>query len=75
MVEASLYLSPLSLSLSFWAEAVNTSCYTYNHSIIGKLHGKSSYKLIKGRNPDISYFHTFSYVCFILNQKDQLSKF
>ena len=40
-----------------------------------KRHGKTSYEQINGRKPDISYFHVFGYVCFILNQKDQLSVF
>nr|KAJ0219318.1 hypothetical protein LSAT_V11C300121810 [Lactuca sativa] len=63
------------LPLSFWAKAVNTSCYTHNWSIIVKHHGKTAYELLKGRKPYISYFHVFGCVCYILNQKDQHSKF
>ena len=63
------------LPLSFWAEAVNTACYTQNRSIIVKRHGKTAYEVLKGRTPDVSYFHVFGCVCYILNQKDQLSKF
>ena len=63
------------LPLSFWAEAVNTACYTQNRSIIVKRHGKTSYEMLKGRRPDISYFHVFGCVCFFLNLKDQRSKF
>ena len=39
------------LPLSFWAEAVNTACYTQNRSIIVKRHGKTSYEMLKGRRP------------------------
>ena len=63
------------LPLSFWAEAVNTACYTQNRSIIVKRHGKTAYEVLKGRTPDVSYFHVFGCVCYILNQKDHLSKF
>lgn len=65
----------LSLSLSLWDEVVNISSYIKNHLIIVKIHVKTSYELIKGTKPDISYFHVCGCVCFILNQKDQLSKF
>ncbi|KAL4590852.1 hypothetical protein LXL04_003796 [Taraxacum kok-saghyz] len=63
------------LPLSFWAEAVNTACYTQNRSIIVKLHGKTSYEMLKGRRPDISYIHVFGCICYILNQRDKRLKF
>ncbi|KAI3752823.1 hypothetical protein L2E82_24860 [Cichorium intybus] len=52
------------LPLSFWAEAVNTTCYTQNRSIIVKRHGKIKYEVLKGRSPDISYFHAFGCASF-----------
>ena len=61
------------LPLTFWAEVVNTLCYTQNHSIIVKHHGKTAYEIFSGRKLDISYFHVFGYVCYILNQRDQIS--
>ncbi|XP_023730984.1 uncharacterized protein LOC111878708 [Lactuca sativa] len=63
------------LPLSFWDEAVNITCYTQNRSIIVKCHGKTTYELLKGRKPDISYFHVFGCVCYNLNQRDQHSNF
>nr|KAJ0187835.1 hypothetical protein LSAT_V11C900485740 [Lactuca sativa] len=51
------------------------NCYTQNRSIIVKRYGKTSYELLKGRKPDISYLHVFGCVCYILNQSDQHSKF
>lgn len=63
------------LPLSFWAEAVNTTCYTQNHSIIVKRHGKTGYELLKGSKPNISYFYVFDCVFYILNQRDHRSKF
>ncbi|XP_023750600.1 uncharacterized protein LOC111898952 [Lactuca sativa] len=63
------------LPLFFCVEAVNTACYTQNQSIIVKHHGKNAYESLKGRKPNISYFHVFGYVCCILNKRDQYSKF
>ncbi|KAI3523650.1 hypothetical protein L1887_01930 [Cichorium endivia] len=63
------------LPLTFWAEAVNTACYTQNRSIIFKRHGKTAYEILKGRSPDISYFHAFGCACFILKQGEHQSKF
>ncbi|KAI3767016.1 hypothetical protein L2E82_17097 [Cichorium intybus] len=63
------------LPLSFWAEAVNTACYTQKRSIIVKRHGKTAYEVLKGQSPDISYFHAFGCACFILKQGEQQSKF
>ncbi|XP_052623825.1 uncharacterized protein LOC128129226 [Lactuca sativa] len=34
----------------------------------------TAYELLKGRKPDISYFHVFGCMFYILNQKDQRSK-
>ncbi|RDX67556.1 hypothetical protein CR513_53555, partial [Mucuna pruriens] len=36
---------------------------------------KTSYKLWKGRQLNIYYFHHFGYECFILNIKNNLGKF
>lgn len=38
-------------------------------------HGKTAYKVIKGRTYDISYFQIFGCPCFILNHRDQQTKF
>lgn len=60
-------------SLSFWVEAINTTCYTQNQSIIVKRDGKTSYELIKGRKSNISYFHVFGCVCFKLQMTKEYS--
>nr|KAJ0214070.1 hypothetical protein LSAT_V11C400201610 [Lactuca sativa] len=55
-ISQNFYFVEVGLPLSFWAEAVNTTCYTQNCSIIIKRHGKTAYEMLKGRKPDISYF-------------------
>ena len=57
-----------------WAEAVNTACYIQNRIYIRPILNKTPYELWKGRKPNISYFHQFGCICFILNTKDNLGQ-
>nr|GFB15591.1 hypothetical protein [Tanacetum cinerariifolium] len=50
--------------LFLWAEAVATACFTQNRSIIRLRHGKTPYKLMHGKQPDLSYFHVFGALCY-----------
>nr|KAJ0185610.1 hypothetical protein LSAT_V11C900471260 [Lactuca sativa] len=63
------------LPMSFWAEAVNTACFTQNRSLIHRIHKKTPYEMLKNRKPDASFFHVFGCICYILNQRDPRSKF
>jgi transposase InsO family protein len=40
----------------FWAEAINTACHTTNHLYLHKLLKKTSYELLTGNKPNVSYF-------------------
>ncbi|GJS38012.1 putative ribonuclease H-like domain-containing protein [Tanacetum coccineum] len=42
-----------------WAEAVATPCFTQNWSIILTRHNKTPYELLRGRKPNVEYFHVF----------------
>ncbi|KAJ9547324.1 hypothetical protein OSB04_019867 [Centaurea solstitialis] len=68
-------LSKANLATQFWAEAVNTACYTQNRSLIVKRFRKTAYELFRNRRPSIEHFHIFGCVCYILNNKDNLGKF
>ncbi|KAJ9544442.1 hypothetical protein OSB04_024149 [Centaurea solstitialis] len=68
-------LSEANLATQFWAEAVNTTCYTQNRSLIVKHFRKTTYELFRNRKPSIEHFHIFGCVCNILNNKDNLGKF
>jgi hypothetical protein len=61
-------------SYLFWCEAVNTACHAINHLYLHKKLKKTSYGLLTGNKPKISYFGVFGYKCFILNKKHQTSK-
>ncbi|GJS84891.1 retrovirus-related pol polyprotein from transposon TNT 1-94 [Tanacetum coccineum] len=57
-----------------WAEAVATTCFTQNRSIIHTRHNKTPYELLRGRNPNVEYFHVFGSLCYPTNDRDDLGK-
>ena len=60
----------------FWAEAINTSCYTQNISVINQAHVKTPYQLMKNKKPTLNFLHVFGCKCFMLrNQGENLGKF
>jgi hypothetical protein len=59
----------------FWAEAINTACYSINRLYLHRILKKTSYKLLTGKNPNVSYFRVFGSKCFILVKRDRKSKF
>ena len=61
--------------LYFWAEAVNTACYTQNRTLINKDHNKTSYEVMANKKPTVKYFHVFGAKCFTLKDDEQLGKF
>ncbi|KAJ9541437.1 hypothetical protein OSB04_027943 [Centaurea solstitialis] len=68
-------LSEANLATQFWAEAVNTACYTQNRSLIVKRFRRTPYELFRNRKPSIEHLHIFGCVYYILNNKDNLGKF
>ncbi|GJZ24867.1 retrovirus-related pol polyprotein from transposon TNT 1-94 [Tanacetum coccineum] len=60
--------------LFLWAEAIATSCYTQNYSIIHRLFDKTPYKLINDRKPDISFLHVFEAPCYPKNDRKDIGK-
>ncbi|GKD80966.1 putative ribonuclease H-like domain-containing protein, partial [Tanacetum coccineum] len=63
------------LPTTFWAEAVNTSCYVLNRVLIIKPHNKTPYELIHRRPPLIDFMKPFGCPITILNTRDHLGKF
>ncbi|GJS85604.1 retrovirus-related pol polyprotein from transposon TNT 1-94 [Tanacetum coccineum] len=57
-----------------WAEAVVTTCFTQNRSIINTRHNKTPYELLRGRKPNVEYFHVFGSLCYPTNGRDDLRK-
>nr|GEV28541.1 retrovirus-related Pol polyprotein from transposon TNT 1-94 [Tanacetum cinerariifolium] len=75
LVEAARTVLIFSHALLFlWAEAIATTCYTQNHSIIHQRFNKTPYELIQGRKPDISYLHVFGALCYLKNDREDIGK-
>ncbi|GJZ32790.1 putative ribonuclease H-like domain-containing protein, partial [Tanacetum coccineum] len=60
--------------LFLWAEAVATTCYTQNCSIVRLCHGKIPYELLHDKLPDLSFFHVFGALCYPTNDSENLGK-
>nr|GEU41573.1 hypothetical protein [Tanacetum cinerariifolium] len=63
------------LSIPFWAEAVNTTCYIQNRVLVTKHQNKTPYELLHGRTPSIGFMRPFGCPVTILNTLDSLGKF
>jgi hypothetical protein len=59
----------------FWCEAINTACHAINRLYLHKRLKKTSYELLTGNKPKVSYFRVFGCKCFILNKRPKTSKF
>nr|GFB14254.1 hypothetical protein [Tanacetum cinerariifolium] len=68
-------LADAKLPVTFWAEAVNTSCYVQNRVLVNKSHNKTPYELFNGRTPIIGFLKPFRCHVMILNTLDNLGKF
>jgi hypothetical protein len=58
----------------FWAEAINTACYSINRLYLHRILKKTSYELT-GKKLNVSYFRVFGSKCFILIKRGRNSKF
>ncbi|GKD28223.1 retrovirus-related pol polyprotein from transposon TNT 1-94 [Tanacetum coccineum] len=63
-------LAPLFL----WAEAIATTCYTQNCSIIHRRFNKTPYELINGIKLDISFLRVFGALCYPKNDREDIRK-
>jgi hypothetical protein len=59
----------------FWSDAVNTAYHAINRLYLDKKLKKTSYELLTGNKPKVSYFRVFGSKWFILNKRPKTSKF
>jgi hypothetical protein len=59
----------------FWAEAINTACYSINRIYLHRILKKTSYELLIGKKLNVSYFRVFGSKCFIFIKRGRKSKF
>ncbi|GJW58810.1 retrovirus-related pol polyprotein from transposon TNT 1-94 [Tanacetum coccineum] len=75
LVEAArTMLSTSKLPLFFWAEAIATTCYTQNRSIIIPTHEKTVYHIINDKKPSIKHLHIFGCTCYLTRDGANLDK-
>nr|GEX08040.1 retrovirus-related Pol polyprotein from transposon TNT 1-94 [Tanacetum cinerariifolium] len=60
--------------LFLWTEAVATTCYTQNHTIVPLRQGKTPYELLHGKLPDLSFLRVFGALCYPTNDSENLGK-
>nr|GFC10465.1 retrovirus-related Pol polyprotein from transposon TNT 1-94 [Tanacetum cinerariifolium] len=60
--------------LFLWVEAVATTCFTQNRSIIRLRHGKTPYELLHSKLPNLSFFDMFSALCYPKNDSENFGK-
>jgi transposase InsO family protein len=66
---ARMMLGEYKTSERFWSEAMNTACHAINRFYLHRLPKKTSYKLLTGNKPNVSYFRVFGSKCYILVKK------
>nr|GEU84084.1 hypothetical protein [Tanacetum cinerariifolium] len=75
LVEATqTMLSAAKVSLFFWAEAIATTCFTQNSSLVIPRHEKTPYPIINDRKPSVKFFYIFGSQCYIVRDGENLNK-
>ncbi|GJY20728.1 retrovirus-related pol polyprotein from transposon TNT 1-94 [Tanacetum coccineum] len=73
--KAVLTMFIFSKTLEFlWPKAIATAFFTQNLSIVHTRYNKTPYELIRGRKPNVQYFHVFGSLCYLTNDRDDLGK-
>nr|GEZ37467.1 hypothetical protein [Tanacetum cinerariifolium] len=67
-------LSAAKVPLFFWAEAIATTCFTQNGSLVIPRHDKTPYHIINDRKPSVKFFHFFGTICYIVRDGENLDK-
>jgi transposase InsO family protein len=69
---ASIMLEQYKTSDRFWARAINTACYSITRLYLHRILKKTSYELLTGKKPNVSYFRVIGSKCFILVKKVEI---
>nr|GFA60261.1 putative ribonuclease H-like domain-containing protein [Tanacetum cinerariifolium] len=75
LVEAArTMLSAAKVPLFVWAEAIATTCFTQNRSLVIPRHEKTPYHIINDQKPSVKFFHIFCSLCYIVRDGENLDK-
>ncbi|GJR72754.1 putative reverse transcriptase domain-containing protein [Tanacetum coccineum] len=72
--DARTMLSAAKVPLFFWAEAIATTYFTQNHSLIIPQHEKTPYYIINDRKPSVKFFHFLGSLCYIVRDGENLDE-
>ncbi|GJW94012.1 retrovirus-related pol polyprotein from transposon TNT 1-94 [Tanacetum coccineum] len=53
-------------------QAIATSCYTQNRSLIHTRHNKTPYELVHDKKPDLTFLPVFGALCYPINDSEDL---
>nr|GEX11540.1 hypothetical protein [Tanacetum cinerariifolium] len=67
-------LSTAKVPRFFWAEAIATTCFTQNRSLVIPRHEKTPYHILNNRKPSVKFFHIFGSLCYIVRDGENLDK-
>ncbi|GJQ92488.1 retrovirus-related pol polyprotein from transposon TNT 1-94 [Tanacetum coccineum] len=68
------FLKMIQVRINATVEAIATTCYTQNRSLICLHHEKTPYELLHDRKPDLSYLHVVGALCYPTNDNEDLGK-
>nr|GEU89873.1 hypothetical protein [Tanacetum cinerariifolium] len=75
LVEAArTMLSAAKVPLYFWAEAIATTCFTHNCSLVIPRHEKTPYHIINDWKLSVKFFHICGFLCYIVRDGKNLDK-
>nr|GFC19431.1 retrovirus-related Pol polyprotein from transposon TNT 1-94 [Tanacetum cinerariifolium] len=75
LVEAArTMLSVTKVPLFFWVEAIATTCFTQNRSLVIPRHEKTPYHVINDQKLSVKFFHIFGSLCYIIRDGENLDK-
>ena len=68
---ARIMLKGKNVPIKFWAEALNTTCYTLNMVYLRLGTTMTPYEIWRGKKPNLKYFYEFGSTYSILNDRKQ----
>nr|GEY92133.1 retrovirus-related Pol polyprotein from transposon TNT 1-94 [Tanacetum cinerariifolium] len=75
LVEAArTMLSAAKVPLFVWAEAIATTCFTQNHSLVIPGHEKTPHHIINDRKSSVKFFYIFCSLCYIVRDGKNIDK-
>nr|GEY02040.1 hypothetical protein [Tanacetum cinerariifolium] len=67
-------LTAAKVPLYFWAEAIATTCFTQNCSLVIHRHEKTPYHIINDQKLLVKFFYIFGSLCYIVRDGENLDK-